>query len=174
VRDADLNAPIVPQTPRNNGQGADPNVPRRPRNNQASQSHDQVIYGRVSRPKAKKQPKQPKPMEMKEPKPNFVPLSFNRLGDRVFKEPTPEREREDHLGLEAWKARASMSMAPTPALALQPVPALAPQAPFGMYEESKPAPVPSLMYYGESSKENGMDGYLPDSRDDHARFYKYD
>jgi hypothetical protein len=89
---------------------------------------------------------------------NTMPLTYNRLGDRVIKSPTPEQEVENPLALAAWKARANMAIGP----AIQPSP------------ELKPVGLFSSMSCGPSCDENtAMDENpeLPEGRDEHMRFY---
>jgi hypothetical protein len=97
----------------------------------------------------------------KEPKENMnmVPMPHNRLADRVYKSPTPEQDIENPLALQAWEARAAMTMAPT---------AIAPQ------QDWKPTIVLTSIYYHALNNENTKPvekSELQESRDEHEKYY---
>jgi hypothetical protein len=98
---------------------------------------------------------------VKEPKVNMnaLPMPYNRLADRGYRSPTPEPEIENPEGLDAYNARASMSMK---------FDYIAPP------QDAKPMLVSSSSYYSSLNNENGSPlerCEVPESRDHHEKYY---
>jgi len=92
-----LAAPLRPSKMTQPGRKKKPKKPKP----QKKDSNRVVRAGRVSRPKAKRSQRAKEESSNLKNNMNFLPMAFNRLGDRTGKEPTPEPEVDDSLGLEA-------------------------------------------------------------------------
>jgi hypothetical protein len=89
---------------------------------------------------------------------NMLPMPHNRLADRVYKSPTPEQDIENPLALQAWEARAAMTMVPS-AIATQ--------------QDPKPILISSSIYYDVLNNENTKPVEKPElqeSRDEHEKY----